>query len=333
MFDFCPNCGLEDKLQRTQIQEEIKVRGEVFNVQAAGFVCHKCETSYSDLDSKSDDPYAIAHEMYRSKHSFLDPEEIKQIRLNYELTQRELSGLLGWGDVTLSRYEKGQLPTEGHNKTLRSLANEPHVLMEYIHQGPHVLSDEKRERIVHRLKIKIEETYSIDRVYEERFGSYERDEYSGYNLLNLDKVYNLILLACENGEFTTKINKLLFYFDFKNFKDNISSITGLRYVRLPRGPVPDKYDFYLANMLDKGALVVEEVCFGEYVGQKYYSKDDPDITIFTEAEKQVIKTVLEKTRTYNCSEISNISHEEKAWIETKETARISYDFAKELLFV
>jgi len=39
----------------------------------------------------------------------LSPYEIRELRKRYGLTQKELSLLLGWGSVTMSRYENGAL--------------------------------------------------------------------------------------------------------------------------------------------------------------------------------------------------------------------------------
>ena len=68
--------------------------------------------------------------------------------------------------------------------------------------------------------------------------------------LGLAKLFNAILFFCKGRVLKTKLNKLLFYADFKHFKEYAVSITGARYARIPFGPAPDKYAFYFATLLE-----------------------------------------------------------------------------------
>ena len=70
------------------------------------------------------------------------PPEIKAFRKRYGLTQGELSKLLGWGPVTLSRYENGALQDEVHDKMLR-LAMNPENLMRLVEDTPEALPEGK----------------------------------------------------------------------------------------------------------------------------------------------------------------------------------------------
>jgi transcriptional regulator with XRE-family HTH domain len=49
------------------------------------------------------------------------PSELKAMREHYGLSQRSLAALLGWGEVTVHRYENGSLPDEAHNQLLHLL--------------------------------------------------------------------------------------------------------------------------------------------------------------------------------------------------------------------
>jgi transcriptional regulator with XRE-family HTH domain len=80
----------------------------------------------------------------------VQPEDIIQIRKAYDLTQKELASLLGWGEVTLSRYENGALQDLAHDKMLH-LAKQPENLLALIEQFPGSLSGIKRYSIVSKL--------------------------------------------------------------------------------------------------------------------------------------------------------------------------------------
>ena len=71
-----------------------------------------------------------------------------------------------------------------------------------------------------------------EKICEERFRRYEPDEFSGYRRLDLDKFFNVVLYFCKDGDFKTKINKLLFYADFLHFKQYTVLLPG------PATPMP-----------------------------------------------------------------------------------------------
>ena len=144
MIGLCPNCEKETELQLVHERECIDVRGESIEVDAEYMHCIGCGTDFEN--TQGPDSLAAAYREYRIKHHMSQPEEIKAWRKQYGLTQKELAKILGWGDVTLSRYENGALQDEAHEKILR-LAMEPHNLLKLIDDTPDVLSDSKRRRI------------------------------------------------------------------------------------------------------------------------------------------------------------------------------------------
>ena len=69
----------------------------------------------------------ILYNMYRSKKGLLLPNEIKAIREQYGVSQKNLSKILGWGEKTITRYENGSIQDLGHNKML-NLIKDPIVM-------------------------------------------------------------------------------------------------------------------------------------------------------------------------------------------------------------
>jgi hypothetical protein len=97
-----------------------------------------------------------------------------------------------------------------------------------------------------------------EKICEERFLRYDPDECSGYRRLDIAKLFNMILYFCKDGDFKTRINKLLFYADFLHYKQYTVSITGARYAHAIFGPVPDRYATLLAVLIENGSLAPEE---------------------------------------------------------------------------
>jgi putative zinc finger/helix-turn-helix YgiT family protein len=150
MKDICPNCEKETELELIQRLEDIKVRGEVITVEVKYYKCKKCGEEFEDPCS-GEDPLDKAYGEYRRRHGMMQPEEILESRKKYGLTQNEMNRLLGWGGATLSRYENGALQDETHEKALR-LAIEPRNLLKLIEGTPNVLPEEKRDRLIKKLR-------------------------------------------------------------------------------------------------------------------------------------------------------------------------------------
>ena len=327
MKGICQNCERETELGRACTMEVVEVRGEPIEVEVEFFKCTECGAEFEN--TRGPDSLALAYREYRHRHDMLQPEQIRGWRKQYGLTQKELGRLLGWGGVTLSRYENGALQVEAHEKILR-LAMEPHNLMKLIEEAPAALAEDKRERLLEELKSADDEACSFERLFEERFGRYAPDEFNGFRKLDVQKLFNAILFFSDGGQLKTKLNKLLFYADFKHFKEYAVSITGVSYVHLQYGPVPDNYEFYFAELARERALTVEEEIFGNYTGFKCIACTKPDLAGFEKSELAVLMDVSEHFKDFGSAEIMKFSHGETAYIATNEGEPISYLYAKDL---
>jgi putative zinc finger/helix-turn-helix YgiT family protein len=324
----CPICEKETRIENIEVKENISIRGEEFSVLAKYQKCTECNGEFEN--TRAHDALAIAYVEYRKKHGMLQPEEIRKWRKGYGLTQKELGDLVGFGGATLSRYENGALQADSHERLLR-LIMEPRNLLRLIKETPGVLGKDKLDRLIKELISVDSETCSFERVYEELLGNYSPDEFSGYKSLDIAKFCNVILYLCKGGQLKTKLNKLLFYVDFKHFKEYTVSITGAKYAHLPHGPVPDNYEHFFANLIhNEGSLAVDEVLCYEYEGENYTAVKEPNLSTFKDSELKILTEVKEFFKDYNARQIKLFSHEEQGYRETKVGQLISYDFARVL---
>ena len=85
-----------------------------------------------ELDNKA---IRIAQEKYREKFSFVNPKDIKNLRKKWNLTQRELTQVIGWSPSTIALYEVGEIPTISNNRLLKILIKDPRVMEEFIEEN------------------------------------------------------------------------------------------------------------------------------------------------------------------------------------------------------
>ena len=327
MKKICPHCEKETSIRHIKENERFEVRGESIEVPVEYYQCDECGETFEN--TRDHDPLVTVYKEYRRRYDMLQPDDIKQWRKRYGLTQKELSQILGWGGATLSRYENGALQVDAHEKLLR-LAMEPHNLRKLIEESPQVLCDEKRDRLLKEIDAEEDEANSFEMLFEEKFGRYAPDEFSGYNRLQLSKLFNAILFFCKGGALKTKLNKLLFYVDFRHFKEYTVSITGVRYVHLEHGPVPENYEFFTAELLRGNDLKVEEIIFGDFSGYNLIACVEPDLSVFGDSELKILAEIKEYFRSFGSNQIRDFSHKEKAYLETSNREIISYLYARDL---
>jgi len=124
--------------------------------------------------------------------------------------------------------------------------------------------------------------------------------------------------------------KLLFYADFKHFKDNGISISGVRYAHAYHGPVPDQFETWLAAITDwEQQIFSAELTSGDFVGEAFKSAS-VDLSIFSISELTAITVVKSRFEKFNARQIRDFSHAERGYKETKDGEIISYKYAKDL---
>jgi putative zinc finger/helix-turn-helix YgiT family protein len=325
----CPVCNSEGKVKSVKGEKTITVRNEAVAVETQYYKCSKCGEEFL-ASSSSNDPFAQAYRLYRLRHRMLQPEEIRAFRRKFDLTQEELAKLLGLGGATLSRYENGSLQDRTHDTLIR-MAMEPENLRELVASSTDVFSQEKKDGILKTIdEVSRSKAGILARVIAAAFQQTEADEHSGFKRFDHARFLNAVLYFCKEPVFKTKLNKLLFYADFKHFKEYTVSITGARYARIPFGPAPDGYDLYYPILARQGTIAVGEVVFQDYTGEEYIATQQPDLNVFSESELRVLASVKEHFKNFSASEISDFSHEERGYKKTQTGHPISYRYAEHL---
>jgi putative zinc finger/helix-turn-helix YgiT family protein len=323
----CPDCGRRNTVIRETRRETHTVRNMKIAVDCVVRRCTGCEAEFehdSDPDWRE-----TALTIYRERAGLLQPGAIRQWRKELGLTQSEVAALLGWGEATLGRYEKGALQTEAHDRQLRELMA-PAKLLERIMQTPAAIMAPKRVRLTNQLRHDAVRGCLQDAL---RMAAFDEGPsvWNGWRRLDLRRLVAAVLLLAEKGEFKTKFNKLLFYADFTHFRDHGRSVTGLHYARADHGPVPDDYETLIAALVEARILVVEEVEFPNgYLGERLVPLIRPDIDVLDDGERETLIRVRDYFSTWTAKQIRDHSHEEPAWRDTANGQWITFEYADAL---
>ena len=150
--------------------------------------------------------------------------------------------------------------------------------------------------------------------------------------LQVSKFKNVLLYILERcagkpnvGE--TVLYKLLYFSDFNYYELYEEHLTGAKYRKLPYGPVPQKLDSIVLQMIDKGQLQRVKTTYHGYPQTRYLPLVKADLTELKASEKEVIDRVIQQMSDWSAAAISDYSHNDLPWEVTDEGKEISYELA------
>ena len=212
MKNYCPFCNKNTKQDLVKEKEILDIKGDSIEVDSEYFKCKECNNEFEDQSSNYD-PVFEAYEKYRLKHKMVQPKEIKEFRKRYNLTQKDLSKILGWGGATISRYENGALQDETHDNLLKLIMN-PINLLDLLNKNPNVLNTERRKKLIEKLHSNKTKSNIIG-AFIDFFEDFEKDIFNGFKIFNRTLIFNVMAFFCKEEVFKTKLNRrviLLFFF-------------------------------------------------------------------------------------------------------------------------
>jgi len=319
----CPFCDAETVLKSKIVEKEFKK--EPFQITEFFYQCKSCGEEFT---TKETDNIGInqVYNQFREKYGIPFPEELIQLRDKYRISAQKMSQILGLGINTYSNYEKGEIPSIANAKLISS-AKRTEVFYTYLSQSKEVLSAQsylKIEETVRNLIPSKDEDYFLCNFN----WHFIPNKYTGYSVPNPAKASNLLLyfLSNCNPEFNDKLklNKMLFYTDFLNYKVNGRSISGISYRAISYGPVPANYDFIFAHFIEKEEII-EPVFIrvnNSKVNECYKPLKEFDLSVFSAEELKTVNKVVDLFKDTSSWDLVELSHTERAWVDLNKTKSI-----------
>jgi len=269
------------------------------------------------------------HNMYRVKYGIPFPEEIRQIRDQYGISAAKMSEILGFGTNSYRLYESGEIPSVANGRLILAVKH-PKDFIKQVHASLHLLSEKETTSIIESAEQALGETRRKAFEYHMRKLVFRHDypsEFTGYRIPSFDKIANVISFFGNQDKnlFKTKLNKLLFYADFKHFKKTGFSITGLCYKAIPFGTVPEEYDMLYVKLADDEKIQINETVVGEIYCEKLDGLQPFDESLFDQKELDVLDEVIQQFKNMSTKEVVDQNHNEAAWKENVDSReKISY---------
>ena len=331
---YCPYCKkeVEYRIEKRDLKE---FRGIEVNTFENVAICNECNQDLY-VNKIEDENNERIYKIYREKANIIKAEDIIKLREKYDISQRELTSILGFGKMTINRYERGGLPTKSQSDYIKLLIENDDKFIEKVKEAyeKNNINEKTYKKIVSEeveKDISKKEVQDNIRRYLKSVLNRKPDIYNGYKSLDLEKVENIIsYIASKVKNLTiTSLNKYLWYIDMLSFNKRAVAITGLTYQNQKFGPtiVYKKYD-ELALLDDKYQREDIETENGNTT--KIISNNNFNLDKINDSEKEIIDTIIKLLKNKKVTDISEMSHREDGWRKTKKFEQISFEYAMNL---
>lgn len=330
----CPICDKEHPVEMRKRLTQGVVKGEVVDYHEIYYLCPISDEEDDEFvpSSVMDENLLRARDAYRIKKGLLVSNEIIEIRQFYGLTQSDFSALLGWGEITINRYEGKTIQDETYDSIMRMAYQNPIFALECLDKHKERFATDRYELIRNNIAAKLVALGNIYLKTQEIKSLYvafdEANDFNGYKILDIDKLASVMGYFAQftSNLYKVKLMKLLWYTDALFFKRHGRSMTGLVYEHMTYGALPIGFNEILNLPTVK---VIEEMIY-EDISYRIMPNRQVNIAEFSTEELNVLETVATKFKNFKAREIVDYMHKERAYIETEDHNMIPYSLAKKL---
>lgn len=139
---FCEECREKTPYTVTEKVMKGSIKGESYEFSGKKTTCDRC-SSLVFVSELNDENLESLYKVYREKRGLISLEKVREIPDKYKIGKRPLSVLLGWGELTFSRYYDGDVPSLEYSNTLKRIYEDPLYFSELLEKNKDKLSSQK----------------------------------------------------------------------------------------------------------------------------------------------------------------------------------------------
>lgn len=278
--EFCTECRNDVTIKVVTSEMQGTLKGEVYTYLGKKAICEKCGAEISTHEIIDYNLKAL-YDAYREDNSIITLEKIKKIPTKYSIGKRPLSLLLGWGELTFSRYCDGDMPTKQYSDILERIYADPIYYLK--------LLEERKDNLKSSLAYE-----KSKKATEELLGTQHQSD------SKINVVIDYLLCKCEDIT-PLALQKLLYYVQGFYCAFTREYIFEDECEAWAHGPVyRDVYNKYSSYRYDP--IEVSKPC---------------DTSSLSSMEKAVIDSVIKNLSCYSGKVLEEFTHAENPWLKTR----------------
>lgn len=261
------------------------------------------------------------YDIYKKRVNLLTTNEIKLIRKKYGMNQKEFSQALGFGEITIHRFENGSIQTEAVDAVIR-LSEEPDIMYKLLIKNKSNFNEEEYLRFMEVIK-------KLKVLKDHRIAEFNANYISSLDFETIDakKVANRLIVKYNN-----KVNELSKKYDIDNGIVVSEYITPLKlqkllyYIQGLSAIIFGKPAFNNDMVSWSYGPVVEEI-YKIYNGRSPISTPSDSFKISNGLEK-IIDIVISSYGQIEAEKLIELTHNEDPWISVEKNDVIDFEKIK-----
>ena len=121
---FCEHCNEEVFCLIEEIEMTTPLKGHPYTYPAKRAVCPICG-AILNIPKLNDENVESLYRVFRKENDLIPLEQVRAIPDRYAIGKRPLSLLLGWGELTFTRYYDGDIPTKQYSEIMKKIYADP----------------------------------------------------------------------------------------------------------------------------------------------------------------------------------------------------------------
>ena len=277
----CCNCRTKTDYTMKSREGFRTIKGNNYTYHEQYAVCNLCgeEIMVPGLDDANE---SEIDNVYRRSNGLITIDEIHAILKKYHIEKRPLSNLLGFGELTITRYLDGQLPSRRYSDLLLKVLNDDNEMLDILHKNRGNITEKAYNK-------------SIKAISDREHLIKDNTKIGFISLYIIQSPYEVTNLS---------LQKLLYYvkaFGFVMLQRDILNEPCEAWVHGPVFPtVYEKYKKFGREVIPNEEI---DICFENFLSQE---------------ELRVIDYVLKRFGIYNGSVLRDLTHKEQPWNDARQ---------------
>lgn len=323
---YCDNCDSLVEYEIIEKKEVYNLRGDLIEINSYVAKCKRCNSELFEPYLENENLKQL-YRKYAKKHNLVLPEDIKSMREKYDVSQTLFAIILGIGEATIERYESGSLPSKSISNLIKSAEN-PLFFSRMLENNKSKLTKTDYERIKKNIEeikdFNVNYLSTLEQVYLQTTNSKDLNFQKLYEVVA--ELFNAIKKLGINFLYKTKFVKLLWLIESSYYDTFDEKLTGLDFAHLPYGPVPERHYILLEIMKEAKIINIEEVYDEPDKAYTFLFPNDLSYAKFLEvSEQDFIEQIVGKYGSLNAKELTELTHNDLRWINTKDGELISLE--------
>ena len=277
---FCEECRNDVEYTTASVPMTGTIKGKEYHYTGTEARCADCGNLVF-VPEISDDNLRSLYNVFREENGIVSLDVICAIPEKYDIGKRPLSLLLGWGELTFSRYCDGDIPTRQYSDILQRIYNEPQFYSELLEANKANL---KSQRTYEKTRRAVDALLSVDTPSNSK----------------INTVIQYLLYQCEDIT-PLALQKALYYIQGFHFAFYRTFLFPEDCQAWTHGPVyRDIYFRYRDYRFDP---IEKTTTF--------------DTSVFSASEKAICDSVVNNLCCYSGKILERFTHNEAPWLTTR----------------